>query len=424
MGSVTEIDLTPDRPRTEHLLSRIHDGAWLDAQTFPPLQWAVPGLIAEGMGLLVGPPKLGKSWFALGVGLAVAQGGYALGKIRVEQRPVLYAALEDGNRRMQYRCRHLLDDQPIPGGFQYFTDARGADEALAILTAWLDRHPGGLVMLDTLGKVLPSAAPGQSAYERDYAIGSVLKGIADDHPGSAFLIVHHTRKMASSDFMDATSGTNGLNGSADYTVVLERVRGEDSARIKVTGRDVTEGEYAARMPGGAWLLDGDDLTQAAETARTERATDGLGDDSAQVVAFVGQHPEGVGIGQVAAHMGWDDKKTSAYLGRLVGKDRIARPTRGHYTPVGSVGSVGFEESDGSGSNNPTQGVGFDHPLPPAKTTQPTLPTHSGEPQEWTDPKWGQCVMPEKGDKPVILDATRYSAWRLAGQPAIAIPGVA
>lgn len=70
---------------------------------------------------------------------------------------VLYAALEDGNRRMQYRCRHLLDDQPIPSGFQYFTDARGADEALAILTAWLDRHPGGLVML-TLGKVLLSSA--------------------------------------------------------------------------------------------------------------------------------------------------------------------------------------------------------------------------------------------------------------------------
>ena len=80
-----------DTPGT--LLDGMRNGTWLDAQTFPPLQWAVPGLIAEGMGLLVGPPKLGKSWFALGVGLAVAQGGYALGKIRVEQRPVLYAAL-------------------------------------------------------------------------------------------------------------------------------------------------------------------------------------------------------------------------------------------------------------------------------------------------------------------------------------------
>ena len=420
MGGVTEIDLTPDRPRTEHLLSRIHDGAWLDAQTFPPLQWAVPGLIAEGMGLLVGPPKLGKSWFALGVGLAVAQGGYALGRIRVEQRPVLYAALEDGNRRMQYRCRHLLDDQPIPSGFQYFTDARGADEALAILTAWLDRHPGGLVMLDTLGKVLPSAAPGQSAYERDYAIGSVLKGIADDHPGSAFLIVHHTRKMASSDFMDATSGTNGLNGSADYTVVLERVRGEDSARIKVTGRDVTEGEYAARMPGGAWLLDGDDLTQAAETARTERATDGLGDDSAQVVAFIGEHPEGVTPAQVAARMGWPDNKTRTYLARLLDGGRVNRPSRGRYTPVASVASVAFN-GDGEGErNNATPSVAFQHPASPAEITQATEATHSSGPSEWTDPRWGRCAVANGKPTPVAIDD--WHQWRAAGSPPIAVPG--
>lgn len=416
-----KIDLTPDRPREDALLDRIHDGAWLDAQTFPPLQWAVPGLVAEGMGLLVGPPKLGKSWFALGIGLAVAQGGYALGRIKVDQRPVLYAALEDGNRRMQYRCRHLLDDQPIPEAFQYFTDANTAADALAIITAWLDRHPGGLVMLDTLGKVLPSAAPGQSAYERDYGVGSVLKGIADAHPGSAFLIVHHTRKMASTDFMDATSGTNGLNGSADYTILLERLRGEDTARIKVTGRDVTEGEYAARMPGGAWRIDGDDLTQAAEVARTERATDGLGDDSAQVVAFIGEHSEGVTPAQVAAHMGWPDNKTRTYLARLLEGGRVERPSRGRYTPVASVASVAFNGEEEEESNNATPTVAFGHPFPPAETTQATQATR--RPQEWIDSQWGKCVMPTKGEAPVILDHDHYSAWRLAGQPTIEIPEV-
>ena len=88
-------------PRPTSPLDKIHNGAWLDAQEFPPLQWAVPGLIAEGMGFVIGPPKLGKSWFVLGIGLAVASGGKALGKIPVQSRPVLYAALEDGDRRMQ-----------------------------------------------------------------------------------------------------------------------------------------------------------------------------------------------------------------------------------------------------------------------------------------------------------------------------------
>ena len=35
-----------------------------------------------------------------GVALGVAAGGYALGAIPVEQRPVLVLALEDGHRRL------------------------------------------------------------------------------------------------------------------------------------------------------------------------------------------------------------------------------------------------------------------------------------------------------------------------------------
>lgn len=46
---------------------------------------------------------------------------------------------------------------------------------------------------------------------------------------------------------------------------------------------------------------------------------------------------------------------------------------------------------------------------------------TGADQGWTDPTWGQCVMPVRGSQPVILDPDRYSAWRLAGQPTIAIP---
>ena len=83
--------------------AHIKTGSWLDRQVFSPLKWAVPGIIPEGFGLLIGPPKLGKSWLVLGLLLTVAEGGKALGAIHTEQRPVLYAALEDGDRRMQQR---------------------------------------------------------------------------------------------------------------------------------------------------------------------------------------------------------------------------------------------------------------------------------------------------------------------------------
>ena len=104
MGSVSEA------------LARIRTGAELDAMTFPPLAWAVPGLVPEGFGLLTGPPKAGKSWLVLDIALGVAAGGRVLGKVRVGRpRPVLYFALEDGERRLQDRARTLLGPgEPIP----------------------------------------------------------------------------------------------------------------------------------------------------------------------------------------------------------------------------------------------------------------------------------------------------------------------
>jgi len=55
------------------------------ATDFPEPRFAVPGIVAEGLNLLVGAPKLGKSWLTLTLGIAVASGGSALGKIPVDQ---------------------------------------------------------------------------------------------------------------------------------------------------------------------------------------------------------------------------------------------------------------------------------------------------------------------------------------------------
>ena len=97
------------------ILAGMRNGAWLDAQVFPPLEYVVPALITEGAGILIGPPKLGKSWLVANFGLACAAGGSALGRIRVTPRPVLYLALEDGERRLQSRFRTITCGEPIPG---------------------------------------------------------------------------------------------------------------------------------------------------------------------------------------------------------------------------------------------------------------------------------------------------------------------
>ncbi len=73
------------------------------------------------------------------------------------------------------------------------------------------------------------------------------------------MLVHHVRKAGAEDFLEAVSGTNGLAGAADATLVLRRPRGEADGILYVTGRDVDETEHALRFTAanGAWtLLDG------------------------------------------------------------------------------------------------------------------------------------------------------------------------
>jgi hypothetical protein len=326
------------------LLGRIRSGAWLDAQTFPPLSWAVPGIIPEGFGLFTGPPKAGKSWATLGIALAVASGEAALGKVPVgPARPVLLLALEDGDRRLQDRCRRLLGADPIPDLLDYATKATPAD-IIPLISAWLGVHVGRrpLVVLDTLGKVSPPALPGESAYARDYRIGGALKALTDAHVGAALVVVHHTRKAGSDDWMDSTSGTNGLNGAADFTLSLSRTRNESGGVLRVTGRDVPEGEYAVTVSDGAWALDGSSLADAARAAQQAKAVEGLGDTSAQVIAHVADRVAGTRAREVAEALGISEKVAGTYLGRASDAGRIARLGRGLYGPVGSVGSVGNE----------------------------------------------------------------------------------
>jgi RecA-family ATPase len=215
-GETAPAETAPPRLRT----------AWtageLMAETFPPVRWAVPGLIAEGVNLLAGPPKVGKSWLSLRLGLAVAGGDNALGTIPTQGGPVLYLALEDTPRRLQSRMGRILDNRPAPHGLMLATSCPPLPEGGAsAIAGWLTRNPDArMVVIDVFAKVRgrPAAV---SAYDADYAAIGHAKKLADDY-GVAVVLVHHVRKAGAEDFLEAVSGTNGLAGAADATLVLRR----------------------------------------------------------------------------------------------------------------------------------------------------------------------------------------------------------
>lgn len=323
------------------LLAAVRDGSWLDGQEFPELRYAVPGLLPEGFSLLIGPPKAGKSWLALDFLLAVSGSRRAVGKITMsEKRRVLYLALEDGDRRMQDRCRTLLGDDPIPELFHYMTEIRPGF-IVHTLEAFLRRYPDtALIIIDTLGKVMPPAMPGESAYQRDYRVAGALKRVADSNPGLAISALHHDRKAASEDFVDSVSGTHGLAGAADTIVVLARKRQATEAVLMVTGRDVIEAEYALVMDGGLWTLDGLDLTDAAATAQKREDAASLGDISVNILAFVRERPEGCRAADVVAKFGQDAYQ---YLKRLEESGRLIKPKRGFYIAADALPGVEDDE---------------------------------------------------------------------------------
>jgi hypothetical protein len=290
-----------------------------------------------GLGLVAAPPKAGKSLLILDWLLAVAAGGPALGALPTgPARPVLYLALEDGDRRLQSRCRHLLaPGEPIPAALRYILTVPPG-QVLAVLRGALAGHPGtGLAVIDTLGRIMPLPLQGETTYQRDYRVSVALKRIADEHPGLAVVIIHHTRKAHSEDFIDDISGTHGLAGAADTIITVRRPRGRAEGVLQVTGRDVVEAQYAVNFRAGAWSLDGDDLAEARANVARRADAAALSGRSADIIEFVRQHPEGVRAADVTGKFGPD---AARYLLRLAESGRLAKPKRGLYV-VSKVSEV-------------------------------------------------------------------------------------
>ena len=85
----------------------LKSAAELRTKTFEPLRWIVPKYLPEGLTMLGGRPKIGKSWQALDAAVAVSSGGMCLGE-QCEQGDVLALMLEDSDRRLQRRLTQML----------------------------------------------------------------------------------------------------------------------------------------------------------------------------------------------------------------------------------------------------------------------------------------------------------------------------
>lgn len=109
-----------------------------------------------------------------------------------------------------------------------------------------------MVIIDTFQTVRTPS--NQTIYSADYEDMGALKGLADELK-IALIAVHHTRKMGDGDVFNTISGSNGLMGCADETMVLKKKsRGSSSATLSITGRDVKDQEFSVKFANCRWEL--------------------------------------------------------------------------------------------------------------------------------------------------------------------------
>ena len=331
--SFTNAELDTMAVRTDRRWISARD---LDAMEFDPIRYVVPGYIAEGLTLLAGRPKLGKSWMAMDIALAVASGGVCLGDVQCDRGDVLYLALEDNRRRLQSRIRKLLTldamaRNMVPDRLHLATEWPRANEGgTTAIREWIDAHPHArLVIVDVLA-MFKSTAKGkdQTLYEADYLAIKGLQSLAME-TGVAIVVIHHTRKSgAEVDPFEKVSGTLGLSGAADTTIILDR--DGNGATLYGRGRDIEEIETAVQFDKATcrWAA----LGKASEVRRT--------DERGSILAALEDAGEAMSPTEIADATGMPNQNVRQTLHRMAkagevvkaGRGRYAHPDLSHSTP--------------------------------------------------------------------------------------------
>lgn len=202
-------------------------------QSRPPI---IDGLLYAGAYILAGAPKIGKSFLVAQIAYHVST-GEALWGCEVHPGTVLYLALEDDFQRIQSRMFMMYGVNDTPN-LHFATTAgkigNGLDEQLE---NFMQEYPDTkLIIIDTMQKIREVSGEAYS-YASDYEIIGRIKQFADQH-GICVLTVHHTRKQQADDSFETISGTTGLLGCADGSLLMQKKkRTELDATIKVVGRD-------------------------------------------------------------------------------------------------------------------------------------------------------------------------------------------
>lgn len=228
---------------------------------FPDIEWVVPGVIPVGLNLLAGKPKIGKSWLALQIALAIGTGGRIFDE-KVDEGKVLVLALEDSKRRLKNRLLKLNWPRDVPVEIMPMDNFRdtfgylenGGGERLA---ERMYKEKYRAVLVDTFSKALNVDQNDRAPVDRALAPIHEMSHVNDC---AVQIIDHHSAKnsLSTPDAVADVFGSTAKGATADCILGLYRKRGVRGGRLMIVGRDVEEKTLKLYfdVQTGAWQCEG------------------------------------------------------------------------------------------------------------------------------------------------------------------------
>lgn len=369
----------------------------IDAETlyYKPLahpRMLIDGILADGLAVMAGDSKIGKSWMVLWLCLQISKGEPVWG-IPTRKTDVVYLALEDREWRIQQRMQELTEAPPENLHFGFSCGQLGSELESQIEAVLQDYPSTGLIFIDTLQMIRDNVSGKVNAYAQDYRDLSSLKKIADNH-GICIFLVHHTRKdRDSSNIFNDMTGSTGIMGVADTVMILRKEeRFGDAAALCITGRDVEEKKLKMQMCGVRWEIT-EELN--ADDLRRERIPDFV----YEVVEFLFEHGKFQGTAtELLAAVGNTELKpniASKYLTRYYSEVFLPMEISYEYRKTAAARLIILELHDGADGHDDasgSEGLASQRALNDGSDPLPLLPSQpsSASRREVKEDEASQC----------------------------------
>ena len=296
----------------------IYTAAELMKLELPPPQWLIEGLLPEGLTVLSGAPKIGKSWLSLQIALSITTASPLFGRAPASEKSVLLLALEDNKRRLQDR----ISKCGLTPSENFCLTTEWEDGVSGLKQFLLDNRNIKLCIIDTLAVFLPSQdAKGRNAYDADVTRMRELHNLRRD-TGTSLLMIHHDKQGEDSDWASKMNGSSGVIGTADTLIRLSvQKRGSKQAKLQVTGRDVADLELNLKL---------DDTTMSWQIYKEQddRQLTALQNDVLQLVPLT---PASIRSREIANKLAKEQSQISDILKKLTNRGFIFSPVYSEYS---------------------------------------------------------------------------------------------